>query len=1268
MKTLILFLALCAPLAFAQVETTSTLDGTVVDQQGAVVVGAELVVINANNGQTFKASTDEHGHWVLPSMQAGVYTITVTLKGFRTLKIENVQLDAGTPATVPAKLELGAATETVEVTAGAELVQTTNATVNSTIEGKQVNELPNITRSALDLLVSQPGVQTATANRYSSINGLPNGALNLTLDGLNTQDNLLKSSNGFYTFIPILQDSVEQVTLTTAAAGADATGEGAAQMKFVTKSGTNQYHGGVFYQVRNTDLDANTYFNNINGLPRSIVKLTQTGFHVGGPILKNRLFFFTNFELRRLPQSAPFSRTVLTPGAATGVYTYTDSTGAQHNVNVLTLAQAAGFNGTASTAMTKTFSQINALTSNGSLINNVSSSANYITDTLNYQVAGTDRRNLSTTRVDYNVTQRNQISIVYSYNMYQTTPDILNGVVSVYPGTGTILGTSIQTGQHSNRFSGTISLRSAITNRLTNELRTGVMGGTTVFYDGAGSDSSYAQWYGYIPGYTGFSISPSGVTTITDPQRRNSPMRQVGDTMTFQKGQHMLNFGGDFAQVNLWSQLQSTESLPQVTLGVNTGDPVITGNTALFTNTNFPGATSTQLSDAEALYAALTGRVYSISRQVVQNTSTHQYGATPALDDDRQREYGLFAQDTWRVLPGLTLTLGLRFEQQMPFVNLTNTYTTASLASVWGISGIGNMFEPGVMTGVQPTYEPLTKAYATPKAWNPTVGFAWQVPAMNGILGWLFGNHQGASVLRAGYSINTIREGTETMTSIYGSNPGNTVNASVDPVNYPQYFGPAGSVTLGPNMPIQPTPTAPVFPMSPSATSSINAFDPNLKMGYVQSWNLGFEREVGKDNVVEVRYTGNHGVHEWRQVDLNEVNLFESGFLKEFYIAQNNLTIARGGNINNNTTVVNFGNQGLPGQQNTPILSTAFGSTSNTTYATYLRQNRAGSIANAIYVNQTYMSRLIAAGYPANMFVVNPAVASDGTYLVTNWGSSYYDAFQVEFRRRLARGLQFQGSYVFSKSLVDGATASGVVYSNPTTFRNLGLDKTPAGFDIRDAFKLNAIYLLPFGPGRQFLNNGNPIVKKALEGWEITGIDRNQSGTPGQLTASRTGMNQSDTGVVLYGMTAKQLQSQMGVYKTTGSNGVGQVFFLPQSFITNSKAAFEASGLNWSNINYSQPYLGPQLAPDQFGYRIYLYGPWQNHFDVSLHKITKVTERVNVEFRMNCLDCLNLTNFLFGTVNPSSASFGQTTSQYSDISNSQDPGARMIEFQLRVNF
>jgi len=190
--------------------------------------------------------------------------------------------------------------------------------------------------------------------------------------------------------------------------------------------------------------------------------------------------------------------------------------------------------------------------------------------------------------------------------------------------------------------------------------------------------------------------------------------------------------------------------------------------------------------------------------------------------------------------------------------------------------------------------------------------------------------------------------------------------------------------------------------MGTTPTTSINAFDPNLKVGYVESWNAGFQREFAHNNVVEIRFVGNHGVHEWRQVDLNETNLFESGFLTDFYNAYNNLLIARGGNILN-TNSNNFSNQGLPGQKPIPILQTALGSlTNNSSYATYIRQNRAGSLANVIYPNATYMGRLVAAGYPANLFIVNPSVPSGGSYLITDWGKSFYDAGQVEYRRRMA--------------------------------------------------------------------------------------------------------------------------------------------------------------------------------------------------------------------------------------------------------------------------
>jgi hypothetical protein len=176
---------------------------------------------------------------------------------------------------------------------------------------------------------------------------------------------------------------------------------------------------------------------------------------------------------------------------------------------------------------------------------------------------------------------------------------------------------------------------------------------------------------------------------------------------------------------------------------------------------------------------------------------------------------------------------------------------------------------------------------------------------------------------------------------------------------------------------------SPAYPITPAISDSLNGFDPNLRIGYVQSWNVELQRELSHASVIDIRYTGNHGVGEWRQFNLNEVNTFENGFQKEFYNAQNNLAIANGVSVAQLFSIPtanlknNFGNQGLPGQVNIPIYTTALaGATADTTIATQLARNQVGGSARDISTNTTRMGRLLAAGYPANFFVVNPDVGA----------------------------------------------------------------------------------------------------------------------------------------------------------------------------------------------------------------------------------------------------------------------------------------------------
>jgi hypothetical protein len=1285
MKKLAALVCLAASFVFAQ-GNTSRLDGSVVDPTGAAIPVAEVTVTNLATDQGFKATTNERGEWTLPSMAAATYKIVITKTGFKSGIAPRVEVNAGVPATVNIKLEIGSASETVEVVGGAEIVQATSAAVSSTIGGRQLFELPFATRNAVELLVTQPGVQTPSNPRSSSVNGLPRGALNVSIDGMNTQDNMLKSSDGFFSSIYPSVDALDELTVTTSAGSADSSGQGAAQIKFTTKSGSNQFHGGTFYQVRNTALNANYYFNNQQGLARDVVKLTQRGVHVGGPIKKDKLFFFTNYEQYKLPGTKSYTRQVMTPDAQNGNYTYCPSPntaaacaanhGLLKTVNVLSLAGQNGYTSTVDPILAKTYADIYSTGAQGVLASREANNNDFNKQDLNFQPKGNQMRHFLTSRVDYNITNNHHFSLVYNYDKYDSTPDFLNDVVSAYPGSGTVFGSDVQGGQLSNRFAGTISLRSQFGSRVTNEFRGGLSGGTLLFRHQVANSSLFSTWRGYIPTF-GFGLS--GITSTNTSSRRNSPVKDIADNVYIVHGSHQFSIGGTFTSVNSWQQTVSTSVMPRITFGIATNDPINTGSTGIFTATNFAGASSTQLSDAAALYAALTGRVSSITRSVAQDENTHQYSTVPQIDRNRMLEYSGYVQDTWRAKSNLTITAGLRYEKQGAFENLNGTYSRVGLEGLYGVSGVGNLFAPGVLTGSTPMFQKTNgSAYSVPAQWAPSVGLAWQVPKMDGILGFIFGKHEGASVFRAGYSISTVREGQNLFISVWGSNQGVTLSTTVDPSNTPTDFGTPGSVLFRQaNLPVKSgVATSPSYPFAATASTSVNDFAPNLKLGYVQSWNIGWQRELGRNTVIETRFTGNHGVHLWRQYNLNEANIVENGFRDEFLAAQNNLRIARGGDINRNTSIINFGNQGLAGQKNVPILQTALGTTSDTTLASNLMLGQAGTAAYTIATNTTRMANLTKAGYPANLFLVNPTVSSSGAFIVNNTGSSFYDALQVEVRRRMTAGLSLQGSYSFAKSLANGPTNSSTSSSQPNTLRNLSLDKVPSGFDLRHQLKANYIYELPFGPGKRFLSTGNAFKRKTSEGWEFAGVMRVQSGLPfffqsfGTFSAtSTTALLAGGNGVVLHNMTAEDLQNMVQIRKTTGADGKGIVYYLPDSLIQNSLAAFNQGGRTTADLDPTKPYIGPAAA-GELGWRGYLYQNWNRFYDMSIVKRTKIGEgSKNVEFRATALNIFNLTNFgSGGTYGNIGSTFGQVTGAYRDISGTVEPGGRILEFMLRLNF
>lgn len=1223
--------------------------GTVIDITGAAIPGAEIKVRADATNAEFKTSSNEEGYFIVPSIPTGVYTVSASAQGFKLTHVRNVKVDAGAPTSLTIKLEAGSIVEQVTVSGGADLINKTSQTVGATIVGRQITELPLPSRDALDLALIQPGVATPGRPRTSSINGLPKGAINITIDGINVQDNFLRSSDGFFTYIRPRIDAIEEFSISTSNPGAEALGDGAVQISFVTKAGTNEFHGGAWWYHRNSALNSGYYFNSLSGVQKPFLLLNQIGGRLGGPILKNRLFFFGSYDEYRLPSSFFTTRTILTQNALRGIYTYRRTDNQQlEQVNLLQLAARNGFPGTVDPPIQAIIDKLNAGRGQASRF-----AVNPNADGLAFNVPTRDRRSFPTVRFDMNITERLHWEGVFNYQYFNAFPDTLNNRQPSFPGFVTAGG------QKSNRFSISTALRSAITPRLTNEFRFGLQGGTAAFATEVGA-ADFPLGLRPI-----FGLMSEPFNNLPG-SRRNTPVKTFIDNVSWLKGSHSFTFGGSTSLINSWVSSFGTfggNVVASVFFGVRNTDPA----NEVFNPINFPGIdANNDLPIAGALYGLLVGRVTSLQGGIAVNERTRRYElGIPLVERNSQREFGFYGQDSWRARANLTVNLGLRWEYQGRLSNNNNIYSQTGIDGVYGVSGRGNIFRPGVLTGRPTVYIPL-KDPAYDRDLNnfaPSIGLAWSPNFKNRILQKIFGS-EGKSVFRGGYAIAYIREGMFTITTMLGANPGPFATATLDA---DREF-PAGSVTFSRGLP-QPTtsPSAFAFPFRQADFSfgtglSPNAFDPGLRTAYVSQWSFGIQRELWRNSVIEFRYVGNHGTKLWRQVDLNEINIFENGFLREFFNARNNLEISRRMNRG-----ANFRNQNLPGQVPLPIFEAAFGSRLTdfraAQFVSFLDTGQAGALATALATNRSRYESLVRAGFPVNFWLVNPESSDAGSFLILNGADSSYHALQIDFRQRLSKGLLMQANYAWSKSLSSLFAVNASLFQDYRTIRAPGLNKGLSPFDINHAFKTNWIYELPFGPGKRWTTGFGPI-NKVIEGWEFHGIARIQSGRPFLLTSGRATVNEKDAGVVLRGgLTRRELENMIEVRKTTLPDGTGAVFYLPANLIGADGRA-------------NTQFIASPTTPGEFGSYIYLHGPGFVRFDLSAVKKTRITEKLNVEFRGEFLNAFNHQNFLVGggaeastaATSINSQTFGRVFSAYQDTSTTNDPGGRIIQFVFRINF
>jgi hypothetical protein len=1306
--SMMVFSATVNPLAFGQGSSTSSLSGSVADPTGAVIPGAQITIKNNATSAEFRAVTAGNGTFSIPALDAGTYIVTVSATGFKQTIINNVKLDAGVPGTVRVTLDIGSTSESVVVQGGGEVVQTQSANIATTLVVNQIANLPLVSRNALDFVVLLPGTNTPTTPRASSINGLPDHAISVTIDGINTQDNYLKSTDGFFSYITPRLDSIEEVTVSTTTPGAESSGQGAVQVKFITRRGSNELHGSLYEYHRNPWLNSNYWFNNRDqdpihketGLicsaqeqltlrdkckaPRDRVLYNQFGFRVGGPFVfpkklfgplgfdgRDKAFFFVNYEGFRLPNAISRPRTILSPEAQRGIFQY----GQTGQVDLLKLARDNSQPATIDPVIGKLLSDIRNSTAG---VGGIQGLPDRNLQQFTFANTSNDARDFMTLRLDFNLTAKHQLESSYYYEKHLRGVDILNSVDPSFPGFPNF-GSQV-----GNRFTESLALRSTLSPTMVNEARVGFTGGTVLFRP----NLTVEQFNGPLANQAGFHLdisTPTGIsnaTRTTNASRRNAPLWNFSDTLNWTRGAHSLSLGGSFTQVNVWVFDQTV--VPEIDFGVNSSDPA----SSLFVPENFPGASAADRNRAQNLYAVLTGRVISIAANAQINEQTGQYAYLgERVQRGRMREWGLFAQDAWRVRPNLTLNYGLRWEVQLPFTPLNNSYTTTTPADLYGISGVGNLFNPNVRTGHETQFTQFKKG---DRAYNvdygnfgPTFGFAWSPSPKSGWLKRIVGE-EGQTVLRGGYSMAFTRPGIAEFSDEFSANPGSFVTASRSLV-LGNLVGPElGSLPvflsetnrLGP----APFPSAPTFPFTGAITNGANIFDPNLKVPYVQSWSFGIQREITKNMAVEVRYVGNRSLQGWTEYNLNEVNIKENGFLNEFKLAQANLqaNIAAG---RGNT----FAYTGAPGTSPLPIFLAYFsgfpasdaGETKNYTSGLFSSPNFVNRLALnnplpydlasanstfGLYGEQTRRNNALRAGLSPNFFLVNPGLQG-GANFTGNGGYSRYDGLQVELRRRLSRGLLVQGSYVFAKSF----SSQRVSFRAPRT--------NSLGDTLTHAFKANWVYELPIGRGRMLFGNAGGLLDRLAGGWEFHGTARIQSGQVFDLGGTDLG------DVRLVGMTRRDLQK---AFKLRFDDKGGFIYMLPSDIIDNTRRAFNVSAT--SPTGYSDlgaptgRYIAPANSPsciqvvsgDCAPQNIFLYGPMFTRFDLSAVKRVRINERLNFELRGEFLNAFNNVNFLNLTGNAftqaSSQTFGQVTTAYRDTSNTNDPGGRVIQIVARFNF
>ncbi|MGB7470615.1 MAG: carboxypeptidase regulatory-like domain-containing protein [Candidatus Acidiferrum sp.] len=1215
------------PRAFAQAVFGSII-GTVTDPQGNAVVGAKVTVTSVTKSFTYDTTTNESGNYSVTHLIPDTYKVHVEATGFKALDIPSIAVTADTSANVPAQLQLGAVTQTVEVTGAVPQLQTDRADVDVQFNHQYVQDLPVLNRNFTNFELLSPGTQklvgwshAATENPQGGgqifVNGQHFSGTNFELDGTDNQDAIL----GIIVVNPNL-DAISEAKIALQDYDVESGNAVAGNVGVSIKSGTNDFHGSGFYYYRNSDQEARDPFTNAPGVPLAPATWKQFGGSVGGPIIKDKLFFFGDYQGTKQIQgitnlyTIPTAEVVSTCNPATNA---TSATPGFCDLSQYLNAYGPPVNGVASgqiynptTGNPADGSGRTPFANNMIPISMISAGmgkllAEFPTPTVpiagtGTSITGINNNFVSTgngpynqysfdSRIDYSAPRNFQVFGRFSLDYFSLSGlGGLGALGGVGFGPGGLNGSSIN---HDYSVAGGFT-KAIGTNWLT-DFRVGWFQYNPMTHY---SDASQSPMDGF--GFPGLNSGP-GIQGPPDTGglsgfqfTGNGSLAAFGDGLNIGRCNCPLTERERQIQfVNNWTRIRGNHTFKfgaDIRYATNLRIPSDSSRTGIL---NFDsGDTSLSGADGLALATMLLGDVTSFQRFVSPpniQAIGHQW---------REFTYG---QDTWRVTPKFTMTLGVRWEIYNPeavtakgnagFGDLNN-----GELYVAGYGGVG--FNGGVAN--------------TFKAFAPRASFAYQLDSK--------------TVLRVGY-------GRGFDIGVFGSNFGHAVTqnlpvlasqnlsaSNINPtytdnrsavfnlVNGPPAYNFAGLISdLNTNgfLPIE----------GPDGTASTYIRPRVQRLPTIDEWNATVQRQLTPTINLTVSYIGNKGTHM-------------------------------------------FAGTGPSYSVNDPAVGTG----TNLVACTGATCSLSG-FTPSIPVNERrefYLNGVYAFNYGGI-----PGYAPCCSYTIGNYfgndANNNYNALQIKAEKRTSFGLQFLAHYTFSRSNaydstyydVDKAFAYG---PNP---------------DNRDnEFVANTIYQLPFGRGKQFLGDASRAMDLAIGGWQVSNTLTWGGGLPWTPSIGECG-DIEDAGPCRPNVLAGE-KLKTGTQEVNGA----LYWFVPVAPLSYGSQVNTANA-GVDSCTFARPTSGPFSLPacgqiGNVGFDSYR-GPHVFYDDMSLMKNFTITERVKAEFRFDAYNVFNHPVLGFNANEGNTCiDCGGTAGQITDIENDNSPGSptgmRQLQFGVRVIF